>query len=244
MKNRLLLMLLPLALLLGGCVSEEALVTETVTTTTTTWYGPDAAIASVDPAGWTRIDEAVLLDWLAFEVHDPIGLDQLDDLTYLREALRMQRDLADHFWDRYGDFGWFDLGDASHTLSVAVRDVVEHYGFSDPASGLVPGAYADALVQSDYDRLHAQGDGSLADALYAMQESMELMLLDLEDASTRAVDHVPLTSLYRVLLAAVRNHMRALDDWMWRRGLVYDPQWLTQTEYQAIVSGPLEQPVW
>jgi len=125
-----------------------------------------------------------------------------------------------------------------------VRDVVEHYGFSDPAAGLAPGVYADALVQSDHDRLRDLGHVSSTDALYAMQESMELMLLDLEDASARAVDHVPLTSLYRVLLAAVRNHMRALDDWMWRRGLAYNPVWLTQAEYRAIVTAPLEVPVW
>ncbi|RMG50399.1 MAG: DUF2202 domain-containing protein [Gammaproteobacteria bacterium] len=238
MAKRLLMLLLPLSLLLGGCVVEETVTTET------TWYADEAPIATVDAAGWTRIDEDVLLDWLAFEVHDPIAFDQLDDLAYLREALRMQRDLADRFWSRYGDAGWFDLGDADDSLSLAVADVIDHYGFTDPATGLPAGVYDDAGVQADYEYLRDLGDLSSADALYAMQESMELMVLDLESASSRTLDHVPLTSLYRVLLSAVRNHMRALDGWMWRQGLVYSPQWLSPAEYHAIVDTPLEQPYW
>lgn len=107
-------------------------------------------------------------------------------LRFGSEEERMARDLYTAFAARYGDTTPFAHIAASEQQHLdAMGTLLTRYAVADPASGKTAGKYADATIQSLYDRWLAQGNASLAGAYQVGIALEQRDIADLKTAVTR-----------------------------------------------------------
>ena len=68
----------------------------------------------------------------------------------------------------------------------------------------------------------------------------ELDIVDLREALL-SVEHASLTRVYENLMRGSRNHLRSFVSFLAEEGATYEPQYLTQEEFDEIVSSPMER---
>lgn len=116
--------------------------------------------------------------------------------------------------------------------------LLERYGIADPAAGKAVGDFTDPVLQGLYDQLVAAGSESLVAALSVGAEIEELDIVDLRDRATEAAD---IALVYSNLERGSRNHLRAFTRQLANNDATYTPTHLSQVDYDAIVSGDMEQ---
>jgi hypothetical protein len=91
-----------------------------------------------------------------------------------------------------------------------------------------------------YEQLVVQGSESLAAALQVGAPIEDLDITDLA-ASLAQTDNPDIILVYENLMKGSRNHLRAFVSTLQRQtGTTYQPQYLDQTTYDAIINGTME----
>lgn len=132
-------------------------------------------------------------------------------LRFGSEEERMARDLYTVFAARYGDATPFSRIATSEQRHLdAMGSLLTRYAVADPAAGKTAGKYADATIQSLYDRWLAQGNTSLA---AAYQVGIALEQRDIADLKT-AVTKTTASDVRQVLAnlqRASEHHLAAFQ---------------------------------
>ena len=114
--------------------------------------------------------------------------------------------------------------------------LLEMYGFEDPVTDDTVGVFANADLQALYDDLVAKGNLSLVDAIEVGAAVEEIDILDLLDY-LEETEETNLEVVYERLIAGSENHLRAfVKQYEMQTGEAYVPQYLTQEQYDAIIS--------
>jgi len=93
-------------------------------------------------------------------------------------------------------------------------------------------------LQLLYDDLIAQGNQSLEAALTV---GATIEDLDIADLQQRATDTPDIALVYANLEKGSRNHMRAFVRNLDQRGVAYSPVYISQADFDAIVSSSMQQ---
>jgi hypothetical protein len=140
---------------------------------------------------------------------DGLTATEVADLQYMREEEKLARDVYTALAAKWSEATVFArIAQSEQRHMDAVKVVLDRYGIADPAVGKAAGEFANAELQSLYDRLVAEGSGSLAAALGVGQTIEEADIADLEKAIA-ATANADLDRLYGNLLRASQNHLRA-----------------------------------
>jgi hypothetical protein len=127
----------------------------------------------------------------------------------------------------------------AHMDSVLM--LLDQYGLADPAAGKDLGEFSNPLFQSLYEQLVEQGSLTLGDALKVGATIEELDIVDLEERLAQTGNEY-IIQVYTNLLAGSENHLRAFVSNLERQtGEVFQPAYLDQEAYQAIVGGTTGQ---
>jgi hypothetical protein len=119
----------------------------------------------------------------------------------------------------------------------AVKTLLTRYNLSDPAAGNDVGVFTNPTLQELYTQLVAQGSQSVADALYVGATIEDLDIVDLQSRIAQS-DHADIERVYTNLLKGSSNHLRAFTGQLEQlTGEAYEPQYLDQETYDAIVNG-------
>ena len=133
------------------------------------------------------------------------------DLTFMREEERLARDLyaalASHY-DGARPFSQITRSEQQHFDALGV--LLARYGVADPSAGKSAGTYADAELQTLYNRLLAQGKTSYEEALKAGVAVEQADIADLNDAIART-DEADADQVFSRLLAGSQNHLAAFS---------------------------------
>ena len=163
--------------------------------------------------------------------------DERTGLLFMREEEKLAHDIYLALYAEWQLPIFQNIARSEQTHTGAVLQLLTRYGLDDPAAGLPAGEFIDPTLQSLYDQLVAQGRASLEAALRVGAAIEEIDILDLEErlAQTNKAD---IRRVYENLLAGSRNHLRAFVETLEQQtGMSYTPHYLTQTAYDAIVSG-------
>lgn len=165
-----------------------------------------------------------------------------DSLAFMREEEKLAHDVyiqLDSLWRGYTRvFGNIANSEASHT--ELVRQLLVRYNLPDPTAVLAAGVYQNATLQGLYTQLVAAGSVSLVDGLKVGAAIEEIDMIDLNKALLET-DNQDITLVYQNLLKGSRNHLRAFVGALTGQGVTYVPQYMTETDYQAIVTTPMER---
>ena len=118
---------------------------------------------------------------------------------------------------------------------AAMLRAIQKYGLDDPAAGNPIGVFTNRDLQQMYNDLFLAGSLSVVGALQAGALVEERDIVDLH-AAIAATDQRDLKKKYGNILEGSAKHLRAFDRNLRRFGVIYEPQFLTQEEYDTIIS--------
>jgi hypothetical protein len=208
---------------------------------------PAAAMAPVTAA----VSEAVTYDnngenmaidtVISSDTLNPVTMDTLSDaeiegLLYMREEEKLARDVYLMLYEKWGMRILQNISGSEQTHMDAVKALLDRYDLEDPAAGTDVGVFTNPTLQELYDQLVDEGSQSLADALRVGAAIEEIDILDLEERIAQT-DNSDIQLVYENLMRGSRNHLRAFVSTLERQvGEIYQPQYLSQTTYDAIVN--------
>jgi|GEM_PF-719649 len=163
---------------------------------------------------------------------------EMQDIMYLQEAQKLQRDLYTVDAQQYPNAPVFaNLQQTASSFMTADDFILAKYGITS-SSAAAPGSFTSPQLQAEYNRLVSRG-GLLTDSLGAAAQSEEIHISDLTGAMSRT-DNPDLQYIYNQELALSRNNLRALASALSAAGGSYSPQYLTVDTYNAIIGSPME----
>jgi len=171
---------------------------------------------------------------------ETLSADELSGLLYMREEEKLARDVYTTLYEAWGLQIFANIAQSEQTHTEAVRDLLEKYELADPVTDDTVGVFTDPDLQQLYDDLTARGLTSVEEALQvgALIEDLDIYDLTQEIAKT---DNKDIVLVYENLTRGSRNHMRAFTSQLTARGETYTPKYLTQAEYDAIISAEQER---
>lgn len=189
----------------------------------------NAAVAANSGAQQVALDSA-----RAQVVVGQLAADEADGLVFMREEEKLARDVYLAIYDKWGVATFQNIAASEQTHTDAIKTLLARYGVADPAEDAARGVFADAGLQALYDQLVETGSASLASALRVGAAIEEIDILDLQERLAQT-DEADIQRVYQNLLNGSYNHLRSFTSVLERQtGQVYQPQYLSQAEYDAI----------
>jgi len=186
------------------------------------------------------IDSVVSSDALNQLTTDILSDAEIEGLLYMREEEKLARDVYLTLYEKWGMRIFQNISGSEQTHMDAVKTLLDRYDLEDPAAGTDVGVFTNPTLQELYDQLVDEGSQSLADALRVGAAIEEIDILDLEERIAQT-DNSDIQLVYENLMRGSRNHLRAFVSILERQtGEIYQPQYLSQTTYDAIVNTPRE----
>ena len=162
---------------------------------------------------------------------------EVDHLVFMREEEKLAHDVYLALFDHW-DLPLFDnIAQSEATHTEAVKDLLDKYDIPDPADASPPWVFANSDLQKMYNNLTEQGTTSLSAALKVGAAIEEIDIFDLQSA-LEETETADIKRVYENLLKGSENHLRAFTSTLSRQtGETYEPQYLSQDAYDAIVAG-------
>lgn len=161
------------------------------------------------------------------------------DLRYMVEEEKVAHDVYTALYAAYGLPVFKNIAAAEQQHMEAVRTLLSRYGLSDPTVGQAAGHFVNPDLQALYDTLTAQGEESIEAALIVGALIEETDIADLREARTRTVK-ADIKNVYDSLERGSNNHLRSFVGRLAGYGVVYEPQVLSQADYDAIINSSMQ----
>jgi len=165
---------------------------------------------------------------------------ETENLIYMREEEKLARDVYITLYQTWSLPVFDNIAASEETHTTKVEDMLEKYRVTDPVVDETVGVFVDPHLASLYTTLVEQGSASSLAALYVGAAIEEIDMIDLQEAID-ASDNADIRQLYENLMSGSRNHLRAFVGQIEDLGIVYEAQYLSQEEVDAIVDSPVER---
>jgi hypothetical protein len=165
---------------------------------------------------------------------------EADNLIFMREEEKLARDVYLTMYEAWGLNIFSNIASSEQTHTDAIAEMLEKYKLPDPVVDDRAGIFVNQELSNLYETLVARGYQSSLDALLVGALIEEVDMVDLKRA-IEETDNEDIKKLYENLLSGSRNHLRAFVGLIEDQGIVYEAQFLTQEEVDAIVDSPIER---
>jgi hypothetical protein len=201
----------------------------------------DQDIIEVTEEGYTNIMGAGLSAALAALPMEPLSEAEIAGILYMREEEKLARDVYLVLFDQWGLTVFDNISSSEQTHMDAVYTLIERYDLEDPVTDGRVGAFTNATLKELYDTLVEQGAASVVEALRVGAAIEEIDILDLMRELEENVDNADVTLVYENLMKGSRNHLRAFVRNLSAQGVGYEPQYLSEEDYLAIINSAIER---
>lgn len=189
--------------------------------------------AAPSPAAATAPEEQV-----AMIPTRTLTAEEVAGLLWMREEEKLARDVYLALADVWDAQVFSNIARSEQAHMDQMETLLDTYGLQDPAAGNPAGVFTDPAIQALYDELLASGRTSLVEAL---KVGATIEDLDIVDLQKRATDTPDIAQVYANLEMGSRNHLRAFITNLERQGATYTPSYLSQADFDEIVSSPRER---
>ncbi len=165
---------------------------------------------------------------------------EVENLMYMREEEKLARDVYLTMFDAWGLAVFDNIAASEQKHTDSVKDMIEKYRLADPVVDDTVGVFVNQELATLYAQLIARGTQSSLEALHVGAFIEEVDMVDLARA-VEATDNADIRQLYENLMSGSRNHLRAYVGQIEDLGVVYEAQYLSQDEVDAIVDSPVER---
>lgn len=165
-----------------------------------------------------------------------VSSEETDGLLFMREEEKLARDVYNILYAEWGIRVFNNIAQSEQRHTDAIKVLIERYELDDPVANDVPGIFVNEDLQNLYDTLVAKGVSSLVDALLVGALIEEVDIIDIQKEIDEHVDNEDIAFVYDNLINGSYNHLRAFVRNLSRRGIIYDPQVLSEEKYNEIIS--------
>lgn len=198
-------------------------------------------VMNVDEAGNSEVNKEDLAAALAPVPVGELSAEETAGLHWMREEEKLAHDVYITLGEQWGLPIFQNISRSELTHTEAVKSLLERYGQDDPAANKELGVFQNTALQDLYNQLVEQGSQSLEDALIVGATIEDLDIVDLQTQIAQT-DQADIQLVYENLMKGSRNHLRAFTKTLQTQtGQVYQPQYLDQAEYDAIVEASVER---
>lgn len=176
----------------------------------------------------------------AFSIGE-ISQAEADGLAFMREEEKLARDVYLTLYETWELRSFSNIASSEQTHTDQVAGLLKMYEISDSVTDDTIGVFTNDDLQALYNDLVAKGNTSLVDAIEVGTAIEEIDILDLIEY-IEGTEEANLEWVYENLLAGSENHLRAfVTQYEMQTGEAYVPQYLTQAQYDAIISASNNQ---
>jgi len=217
----LIIIFLTLPFYIAGCNSEDT--------------GGVTSVTNTDADGTTTVDDTLLTDILDTLPMDELSTAETDGLIFMREEEKLAHDVYSYLFTAWGLPVFDNISNSEQTHTDAILILLDRYSITDPVGNNAEGVFVNISLQSLYDSLVAQGTTSLIDALLVGAVIEEIDLIDIQNLVDTLEGNEDIVLVYENLMKGSRNHLRAFVSSLEKQGETYQPQYLSQDVYDAII---------
>jgi hypothetical protein len=170
---------------------------------------------------------------------EPLSDAEKNSLILMREEEKLARDVYTTLYAKWGSRPFSNISSSEQTHMDAVLTLLKKYDITDPVGPNGVGIFQNTTMQNLYKQLVDLGNKSSLDAFKVGATIEDLDIFDLKRLSAE-VDNKDILFVYGNLERGSRNHMRAFNRNIQNFGSAYVPQYISQAEFDAIVSGSME----
>ncbi len=162
------------------------------------------------------------------------------NILYIREEEKLARDVYLTLYHKWGLKTFANIAKSEQTHMDLMKILIEKYNLTDPVDDHPIGVFTNPELQQLYKKLVDMGNKSVVDALKVGAMIEELDIKDLQNAinSTNKPD---IKLVYNNLMKGSRNHLRAFISQLEKYGVKYVPKYISQEEFNKIISSPMEK---
>ena len=161
-------------------------------------------------------------------------------LIHMREEEKLARDVYIAMFNKYGLRIFENISISEQTHTDAILQLLTKYAIKDPVGVNAFGVFTDPGLQALYTSLVNSGSVSVIEAYKVGAIIEDLDLNDLKNDLLK-VDNQDIILVYQMLSKGSRNHMRNFYSNLKSLGFTYVPQFITQSELDAIVNSAMER---
>lgn len=178
----------------------------------------------------------------AFPV-EQLSTEEINSLMQMREEEKLARDVYKTLYAKWGSRVFSNISSAEQNHMDAVLLLIKKYNLNDPVLSDEAGVFKSEAMQKLYKQLTEQGNKSIADAYKVGATIEDLDLYDLMK-SFSFVDNEDIRLVYSNLSRGSRNHLRAFYRNIQNTGSDYAAQYLSVSEFNAVISSEMERGGW
>jgi hypothetical protein len=167
---------------------------------------------------------------------EPLSENEQSSLLFMREEEKLARDVYDYLHIIWSAQIFDNISSSEQMHMDAILALLDRYELEDPATGKEPGVFVNSNLQQLYDDLALEGQESIIDALKVGAAIEEIDIIDLKNALDSFVDNQDIELVYDNLMQGSENHLRSFVKNLANQGVTYQPQYLTQDEFDAIIN--------
>jgi len=156
-------------------------------------------------------------------------------LIQMREEEKLARDVYMTLWTKWGNKIFNNIASSEQTHTDAVKVLLDRYWIVDSISNDSIWTFSSPTIQKLYDDLTSQWSKSLLDAMIVWATIEDLDIKDLNEL-LKTTDNEDIIITYNNLNKWSRNHLRAYIKNIESNGWTYTPQYISQIEYDSIIS--------
>ncbi|RUA34489.1 MAG: hypothetical protein DSY77_05065 [Bacteroidetes bacterium] len=172
---------------------------------------------------------------------EPLNDAEKSSLLFMREEEKLARDVYDYLYLKWSLQIFDNISTSEQPHMDAILELLNRYELEDPAKQDESGSFVNSDLQKLYTDLTKVGTTSIVDALKVGAAIEEIDILDLNNALDVDVDNQDITIVYENLMKGSRNHLRSFVKTLGNQGVIYQPQYLTKEEYDAIINSDMER---
>ena len=166
--------------------------------------------------------------------------EEIAGLVLMREEEKLARDVYNTLGEKWGTRIFTNIAKSEQTHTDAIKVLLDRYNIEDPVKDDSIGVFTSPELDELYKNLVKQGGSSLLDALIVGAIVEDLDIKDLNELSAKT-DNADIITTYNNLNKGSRNHLRAYIGQIKNNGGSYSPQYISQAEFNAIISSAQEK---
>lgn len=194
---------------------------------------------SVDENGYTNLQTNTLQDRIATLPTGSLSEAEKEGLLLMREEEKLAHDVYLKLYEKWSLKPFTNISNSEQTHTDAIKVLLDKYELSDPNQPEV-GVFKNPDLQALFTSLANTGQESLIAALKVGATIEDLDIKDLQKELEKTSNE-DIRMVYEELMRGSRNHMRAFIKNLKNNGGEYTPQYITQAEFDAIISADIER---
>lgn len=171
---------------------------------------------------------------------EALSVEEEHGLIFMREEEKLARDVYLTLYDMWGLSIFKNIAKSEQSHTDAIKLLIEKYQLADPVVDDSIGVFTDYHFVETYEALVAKGSESLEGALQVGNMIEELDIKDIAESVAVVEGNDDIVAVYSELMKGSRNHLRSFWDVLTKKGFTYEPQFISQEEFDVIINSPME----